>query len=134
MLFITVQPDGSISEADVAVGSSYEALRAGVQGWIEPMDYAEGLTHYHNEEFLLTDGAPFDQINFTVAKLSGALVYGPVVFTGGIDDEGETRGLSEPMAQLVREMAESVRDSLPDLLALGASVTKPEPSFTITAW
>jgi hypothetical protein len=133
MLFITVQPDGTTTEHNVE-GETYPVLRDAVQGVIEPVYYADDLCHYHNEEFLYAEGEVFDQINFTVAKLSGALVYGPVIYTGGIDDQGETRGLSEPRAQLIREVAESIRDQYPDLVVANAHIEKPVPSFTITAW
>lgn len=135
MLFITVQPDGTLTEKDVALGSSYEALRAGVQGWIEPHDYAENLTHYHNEEFLYAEGEVFNQLNLTAFLLSGgAQFYGPVVYTGGIDDEGDTRGVSEDIAEVVRAQAQVVRDNLAELLARTADIPKPVPGFTITTF
>lgn len=134
MLFITVQPDGSIEEVEVE-GETYSVLSAAVKGWIEPVHYADDLEHYHNEEYLYAEGEVFQQINLTVALLKpGAIVYGPVIFTGGVDDEGETRGLNALRALQIKEKAANVRQNLDAYRAQVAGWPKPEPSVSITAW
>lgn len=136
MLFITVQPDGSIEEVEVADGQeTYPILSGAVKGYIEPVHYSADLEHYHNEEYLYAEGEVFQQINLTVALLKpGAIVYGPVIFTGGVDDEGETRGLSALHARRIKEKAVNVRQNLDAYRAQVADWPKPEPVVTVTAW
>lgn len=133
MLFITVQPNGDVTEHEVE-GETYPVLRDAVQGMIEPVRYADDLEHYHNEEFLYAEGEVFQQINFVSALLGNFRVYGPVIFTGGIDDEGETRGLSPERAEQIRIVAEAVRGRHAELQEAAKDQPKPEPSFTITSW
>lgn len=134
MLFITIQPNGDIEETTVE-GESYPTLRDAVGGLIEPIDWDENLTSYHNEEFLYAEGEKFDQVNLVVALL-GAKVYGPVVFTGGIDDEeGETKGLTAEYAEKLRDLALAVRIGYDELHEKFQSPRgEVVPAFTITSW
>lgn len=130
MLFIEVQADGTTVEHNVE-GETYPTLSAAVKGMIEPHYYGPTLEHYHNEEFLYAEGC--DELNLTALLLSGGYeFFGPVIYTGGIDDEGETRGLDAVQAERVRGQAQIVREHLEELLAKTAHVVKREPSFTIT--
>lgn len=134
MLFITIQPDGTLTEHEVT-GETYPTLSAAVEGYIEAVTYADDLVHYHNEEFLYAEGDVFGQLNFAPAVLANFRIYGPVIFTGGVDAEGETVGLSPEWASALREVAQYIRDNLDALRALPqAQEPKPEPTFTITAW
>ncbi len=138
MLFITVQPNGEVTRVEVEKTEEvYPALKSAV-GWIEPIDYNENLTHYHNEEFLYAEGEEFQQINYTVTVVGGILgvetprIYGPVIFTGGIDDEGETKGLSDEYANLIETMAATVRASLDKMIAAVPPFPKPEPRVSVS--
>jgi hypothetical protein len=132
MLFIEIQADGTLVEHNVE-GETYSTLSKAVGGMIEPHNYSENLTHYHNEEFLYAEGC--DDLNLAAFILSGQyLFFGPVIYTGGIDDEGETAGLSPQQAENLRGLAQAVRENLDNLRAQTAHITKPEPSFSITTW
>ncbi|UVG35081.1 hypothetical protein SEA_CECE_332 [Microbacterium phage Cece] len=136
MLFITVQPDGSITEHEVESASEvYPTLKAACEGWIEPVEYHETLTHYHNEEFIYAEGEVFQELNF-VPSFFGypGRIYGPVIYTGGVDEEGETRGLSQASAAAIRSSAECVRLTLDTLRALNPALPKPEPRVSVTSW
>ena len=137
MLFITVQPDGSITETTVEDGQpTYPVLKDAVQGWIETGYYgADDFEHYHNEEFLYAEGEVFDQINFVPAYFGfHSRVYGPVIYTGGVDDEGETRGLTDERAAQIRHFAEYVRDNLATLRETNPALPKPEPVVQVLPW
>ena len=134
MLFIEIQPDGTLTEHEVT-GETYPVMRAAVQGLIEPIDWKDNLVSYHNEEFLYAEGEVFEQVNLAVALMGDIKVYGPVIFTGGTDDEGETTGLSAEDAQGLRTLAASVREDL-DLLRIVFQSPRSEvdANFTITSW
>lgn len=133
MLFITVQPNGEIEETEVE-GESYPVLRHAVGGIIEPISWADDIESYHNEEFLYKHGEQFDSVNLVIA-LMGAKVYGPVIFTGGVDEDGETAGLSETNAQNLRDLALSVRLAHDELYEKYQTPRgEVVPSFSITSW
>lgn len=133
MLFITVQPNGDIEETTVE-GESYPVLRHAVGGFIEPIYWSDDIASYHNEEFLYADGEEFTQVNLVIA-LMGAKVYGPVIFTGNLDEDGETAGLSEDNAEHLRGLALGVRLAHAELYAKYQSPREAVvPAFSITSW
>jgi hypothetical protein len=133
MLFIKVNPNGTIEELTVE-GESYPVLRHAVGGMIEPIYWSEDLASYHNEEFLYAEGEEFDSVNLVVA-LMGAKVYGPVIFTGNVDEDGETAGLSEANADTLRDLAVGVRLAHAELYDKFQSPRQAvTPVVTITAW
>ena len=73
------------------------ALQKGVGGYIEPVDLANKLTMWVNEESKLNGSAH----NAIASAWWNAihpdyfdLMFGDVVFTGGTDEEGNTLGLT----------------------------------------
>lgn len=133
MLFIKVNPDGTIEELTVE-GESYPVLRHAVGGIIEPIYWTDDIASYHNEEFLYAEGEQFDQVNLVVA-LMGAKVYGPVIFTGNLDEDGETAGLSDANAVTLRELALGVRLAHEELYAKYQTPRgEVVPAFSITSW
>lgn len=135
MLFIKVNPNGTIEELTVE-GEAYPVLRHAVGGLIEPIQWADDIESYHNEEFLYAEGEEFDQVNLVAALMGGpSKVYGPMIFTGGIDDEGETVGLSEENAQNLRELSIGVIEAYETLHAIYQSPRgEVVPAFSITSW
>ena len=137
MLFITIQPDGTLTETEAEAGKTYPVLSQAVGGMIEPINWDDDLVSYHNEEFLYTEGAQFDNVNLAVSLLSGgqARIYVPVIFTGGVDDEGDTTGLSPEQAEALRELAMNVRVFEEGLRAAYQFPRQDiVPVFTITTW
>lgn len=133
MLFITVQPNGSIEETQVE-GESYPVLRHAVGGVIESVHWSDDIVSYHNEEFLYAEGEKFDQVNLVVA-LMGAKVYGPVIFTGNLDEDGETGGLSDANAEHLRGLALAVRLGHAELVEKYQTPRgEVVPAFSITSW
>ncbi len=133
MLFIKVNPNGTIEELTVE-GEAYPVLRHAVGGNIEPVVWQDDIESYHNEEFLYAEGEEFDQVNL-VAALMGAKLYGPLIFTGGTDDEGETAGLSDANAEHLRGLALAVRLGHAELVEKYQTPRgEVVPAFSITSW
>lgn len=93
---LTIRPDFTTEEHTVEQGETYPVLRDAVGGLIEPIDLTPTLTMYVNEEFLYS-GQEVNPVASHLFRSAGATydILGPVILTGGIDDEGETVGLSD---------------------------------------
>ena len=102
---LAVDAKGIITE----VGLGLKNLQAAVGGLIEPIDIAEDLTMWVNEEFLLTSEP---QPNFTASGFFSFVggtyaIHGTVVFTGGTDAEGNTLPLTKDNADSIRRIVET---------------------------
>lgn len=76
---------------------SLEVLQNAVDGWVQAVDINERLTMWMNEEGKL-DGLPFNGIATGLFQARFGkidIIMGNAVLTGGVDDEGETIGLTE---------------------------------------
>lgn len=97
-LKVNVHQEVTVLDLDAPEGS-LAVLQAGVDGWIEPVAINENLTMYVNEEGKLELFAIVNRYaNALFAKRFGVgidTIVGDVVFTGGVDDEGETIGLTD---------------------------------------
>lgn len=98
-LALQIKTNGEIVRLDLdAPEGSYKVLNAGVGGWIEAVALADNLTMYVNEEGKI-DGLPRNPIaSDHFDKVFGAgkdVIVGNVVFTGGVDDEGDDLGLTD---------------------------------------
>jgi len=97
---LVIKADGGVSTEQVENSKEYDFLSKAVAGWIEAVDLDQelaGLTLWINEEGKLT-GLPF---NFLATKLwemsygKTDIIVGDAVITGGTDDNGETKSLTE---------------------------------------
>jgi hypothetical protein len=93
-----VEVDGSIEYKDI--DGSLEAMQSIVEGLIQPLDLAPDLTLWVNEEGLLLS-KPLNTIATDMANAYNmeSFLVGTAFQTGGVNEEGETMGLS-----LEREM------------------------------
>jgi hypothetical protein len=93
-----VEVDGSIEYKDI--DGSLEAMQSIVEGLIQPLDLAPDLTLWVNEEGLLLS-KPLNTIATDMAHAYNmeSFLVGTAFLTGGVNEEGETMGLS-----LEREM------------------------------
>lgn len=92
-----------------------DKLQTAVGGLIEAVDLTPEITMWVNEEGLLIDDL---QPNYLATAFMAELmqsqtpIMGDVVFTGGIDEEGDTKSLTQAdVAELV-EMTRKARESL----------------------
>lgn len=105
--------DGTtITELDLdAPEGSYNVLSTAVKGLIENVTLRDetGLSFYCNEEYLYADESfepnPVATILWARSYETENVIWGPVVFTGGIDDEGEELAVTEAQEELVRKIA-----------------------------
>jgi Domain of unknown function (DUF3846) len=87
-------PEGSLKVIQDAVG-----------GWIEPVFFESTLEMYVNEEGKLNglDVNPIATRLWESMYGTGTdIIVGDVLFAGGVDDEGETRGLNPDKIAFVR--------------------------------
>lgn len=93
---------------------SYRVISDAVEGDIEVVSLADDLEFFANEngwaEFSPADrNALAEMVQF--AHLGAANpILGPVIFTGGVDGDGETQGLSDDRAQQIERLADVLRE------------------------
>ncbi len=108
-LAVIVQPDGSTSRVDLDADNALKVMQAAVGGLIECVRLTDQVEFYCNEEglYTFTPDAFNPYASALMREVYGeGYILGPVIFTGGIDRQGETRGMLPAMA---------------DMIALGAS-------------
>jgi hypothetical protein len=88
-------------------------LQAGVGGGlVQPIDLSEEVTMWVNEEGLFRSDL---KLNILATRMFSQFhetytpIMGPVVFTGGTDDEGDTLGLGGGYAESLRELAKFMK-------------------------
>lgn len=104
---ITISTEGVLASVEFDNDSAYSVMSAGVGGYIEAVRLAPNLTMWCNESGLIED-LP---INFS-ASVAYLLAFGTirtpicgnVIFTGGDDEEGYTRGLDAEGEQWVTDL------------------------------
>ena len=107
-LALKLSTDNTLTDLDLdAPAGSLAVLQSGVGGWIEPVDLSEEVTMYCNEEGKLGDYLPnpIATIIFnTTFAPTRDIIMGDVVFTGGVDDEGDTLGLPAEAEAAIRDV------------------------------
>lgn len=102
---IKVTDINELVELDLdAPEGSYKVLSDAVEGMIEPVDLEGDITMWVNEEFLFIFPTPRPNSFATALFARGYDIQGNVIFTGGVDEEGETLGLSDQQAIALRRM------------------------------
>jgi len=110
---ILVKSDMQLSVIDFDESNSYEIIKEAVGGWIDCVR----LPDYHcdmwiNDEGKL-EGLPANPIGSVLySTLGGDWIAGDIIITGGIDDEGNTIGLSDELCNLLENMVEVIIDHL----------------------
>lgn len=92
-----VKVDGSREIVEFEKGNSYDVLSKAVGGYIECVSFADNLDMWVNEEGKLI-GLPVNDYGTVFwQSIYGAtdVICGDIIFTGGVDSEGETLGLSD---------------------------------------
>lgn len=108
MLALQLTTEGVLNEIQLNENGEgqLELLQAGVDGWVQAVDLSADLTLWVNEEGKL-NGLPYNPIATRmweeVFGVGTDIIVGNAVFTGGTGEEGETLGLSEEVANSIRE-------------------------------
>ena len=101
MIYMTTKVGEQPELHNEEVADTYELIRNSVGGYIEALRLSETCTLWINEEGKLNDLEP----NFFLTDRAGNkvdVVVGNVIFTG-IDEEGDTVGLSQEDIELIQE-------------------------------
>lgn len=74
-----------------------EQLQEAVGGWVQAIDLSDEMSLWCNEEGKMNNlpHNPFGQAFWEMAYGRTDYIVGNVVLTGGVDDEGETIGLTD---------------------------------------
>lgn len=89
---------------------SLEDLQRVVGGWVQAVDLTDTITLWMNEEGKL-DGLPFNH-NATLVwehffGKGTDVIVGDVFFTGGTDEDGDSKDISESDFFMLKRLAES---------------------------
>lgn len=107
---VRVTTKGAIEVIDISVGSELTNLQAAVGGNIQPVDLTPEVTMWCNEEGKLIDLPfnPYAQLYWNRFFGAGTdAIMGDVIFTGGVNGEGDTTSLGEDFENnLVKEVEE----------------------------
>jgi len=105
---LRVSEYGTVEKLSFTDDSSLKVLQSAVDGLIQPVDVTETVTCWVNEEGLFRSDF---RSNILASKTTGLNLKGPVVFTGGVGENGETLSLSYEDAEIIRQKA-SVAEKL----------------------
>lgn len=113
--------DGTVEELDLdSAEGSLSVLQNGVKfdendvaPLVQPIDISKDLTMWCHEEGKML-GHPRNETGSTIFDGTFGQGYdtivGNIVFTGGIDDEGETLGVPEELVEGLRRLANTMWD------------------------
>lgn len=99
--YVVIPVDGDIYTVETTTEDSYETITREVGGWIQVV----GLTVDEQAEMYLDEegkikNLPRNTRATSIAHLmSGDYIAGTAVITGGVDDEGDTVGLTPEQVQ-----------------------------------
>lgn len=108
---VVITSKGDFSLLDVET-DFLSKMQNAVDGLIQPVDLQNDVTMWVNEEGLLRNDLDVNQIGTGLyAEMLGANtpIMGDIVFTGGIDEEGDTMGLDAGYVSSLEALAESLR-------------------------
>ena len=101
-----INTDGTGGVVEFERGESYSILSGAVGGYIECVSLSRDLDMWVNEEGKLA-GLPINDVGtrmWMTAFGPTDVIVGDIIFTGGVDDEGETLGLSERSIERLDEV------------------------------
>lgn len=105
--YLQITTDQKATVLECTSLTSYDAINKGVGGYIECVSLAENLDMYVNEEGKLM-ALPMNLIGqsfWTDRYGMTDIIVGDVVFTGGVDDEGESQSLTDEQIKSILDGA-----------------------------
>lgn len=103
---LKITTDAKIVKLSLDNNTELAQLQEAVDGYIEAVDLSPNLTMWVNEEGLLRDDLSINPVAYAFYSQP---IMGDIVFTGGTDGNGDTIGLSEAEAKLIRSVVKSCR-------------------------
>lgn len=107
-LALKVTPEAKIEKLDITE-NSLKQLQGAVDGYIEAVDLSHNLTMWVNEEGLLRNDLVVNPVAYAFYS---SPILGTIVFTGGVDENGDTLGLDDKTAELIRRSVKTCRELL----------------------
>ena len=108
---LVVKSDLTFEILDIAE-NELSQLQSAVEGLIQPVDLAELITMWVNEEGLFQEGLELNQLAtaFMQELGSNTPIMGNVVFTGGTDEDGNTLGMNQDAMDELTEITRRAKE------------------------
>lgn len=108
-----IKTDGTLERLDLSdPKQELTSLQGAVGGYVQVIELSEDFTLWVNEEGKLL-GLPENGIAtaiwWTRFGTNTDIICGDVVFTGGLDEDGETKTISEDSLQRLAELVEDAK-------------------------
>lgn len=109
---IAVKPDLTTEVLDLTE-NSLRTLQSAVDGLIQPVDF-DSITMWVNEEGLFRNDLDWNWLasGFMEQLGSDTLIRGTAVFTGGVDEEGDTMGMPDDAVLALMGLVARAKDAL----------------------
>lgn len=108
---IDIDGDAKAVQWDPTTSDTLRHLQQAVGGLVDAVTLHESVTMWVNDEGVLR-GMPINLVASSLARDLGTThqpYFGPIIFTGGCDDEGETLGLSEQHVEALMNLARIIQ-------------------------
>ena len=112
---IVIKTDGTLERLDLSESEQeLKSLQNAVGGYVQVVELEDDFTMWANEEGKLLN-LPVNEIATVIWEvrfgLDTDIICGDVVFTGGMDEDGETLTISEANIQRLAELVEGLKST-----------------------
>jgi hypothetical protein len=114
-LGVVIKADGTLERLDLSESEQeLKSLQNAVGGYVQVIELKDDFTMWVNEEGKLLN-LPVNEIATVIWEvrfgLDTDIICGDVVFTGGMDEDGETLTISEANIQRLAELVEGLKST-----------------------
>ncbi len=114
-LGVVIKADGTLERLDLSESEQeLKSLQNAVGGYVQVIELEDDFTMWVNEEGKLLN-LPVNEIATVIWEvrfgLDTDIICGDVVFTGGMDEDGETLTISEANIQRLAELVEGLKST-----------------------
>jgi hypothetical protein len=114
-LGVVIKADGTLERLDLSESEQeLKSLQNAVGGYVQVIELEDDFTMWANEEGKLLN-LPVNEIATVIWEvrfgLDTDIICGDVVFTGGMDEDGETLTISEANIQRLAELVEGLKST-----------------------
>ena len=114
-LGVVIKADGTLERLDLSESEQeLKSLQNAVGGYVQVIELEDDFTMWANEEGKLLN-LPVNEIATVIWEvrfgLDTDIICGDVVFTGGMDEDGETLTISEANLQRLAELVEGLKST-----------------------
>jgi hypothetical protein len=114
-LGVVIKAEGTLERLDLSESEQeLKSLQNAVGGYVQVIELEDDFTMWVNEEGKLLN-LPVNEIATVIWEvrfgLDTDIICGDVVFTGGMDEDGETLTISEANVQRLAELVEGLKST-----------------------